>query len=447
MKSSRRNFLRGLGGTAVALPWMESIGMAAPVAGPAKRMAHFYVPIGVVRRGFFPGEQDQIIPKGNLGQVRTSIGEQNPNLIVKKLDALTPTMEPLEGMKDKVTLVTGMDRTFQFGTDVHAQCASCYMSSAEPYTIKGSAWPLDRTLDHLVADHVGRETPFKTLEFSCNPHQDNKESIYFDNVSWYGTGHLAPSIRDPRKMYERLFSTKEVNAYRDITDLVLEDANSMKRHLSYADGQKFSEYYESIRAIELQMNRLEAMRAELAQVDFDEPTDAYLPRGEFIRLMGDLMVVALQAGLTNVTTFMVGPERWDTPYMFDGLFDNPQSHHKMSHNQTTMIDSLLKVDKFHMEQYVYLLEKMDSIVEGDGSTLLDNTLFTYGSGLGDGSTHQYNDLPIIVGGGGDQVKSGQHINLPEGTPLANLWLTQAQMMGVPMERFADSTGLVTQLQA
>ncbi len=421
--------------------------MAAPVAGPAKRMAHFYVPIGVVRRGFFPGEQDQIIPKGNLGQVRTSIGEQNPNLIVKKLDALTPTMEPLEGMKDKVTLVTGMDRTFQFGTDVHAQCASCYMSSAEPYTIKGSAWPLDRTLDHLVADHVGRETPFKTLEFSCNPHQDNKESIYFDNVSWYGTGHLAPSIRDPRKMYERLFSTKEVNAYRDITDLVLEDANSMKRHLSYADGQKFSEYYESIRAIELQMNRLEAMRAELAQVDFDEPTDAYLPRGEFIRLMGDLMVVALQAGLTNVTTFMVGPERWDTPYMFDGLFDNPQSHHKMSHNQTTMIDSLLKVDKFHMEQYVYLLEKMDSIVEGDGSTLLDNTLFTYGSGLGDGSTHQYNDLPIIVGGGGDQVKSGQHINLPEGTPLANLWLTQAQMMGVPMERFADSTGLVTQLQA
>ncbi len=445
MKSSRRNFLRGLGGSALSLPWLESISLASSSASVAKRMAHFYVPIGVVRRGFFPGEADQIIPKGNLGNVMKSLGSQDPDLRVAALDDLTPTMQPLEGMKDKVTLITGMDRTFQTGTDVHAQCASCYMSSAEPYTIKGSAWPLDRTLDHVIADHVGMDTPFKTLEFSCNPHQDNKESIYFDNVSWYGTGHLAPSVRDPRKMYDRLFSTKEVNAYRDITGLVLEDANSMKRHLSYADGQKFSEYYDSIRAIELQMDRLEGMRAELAQVDFDEPTDAYLPRGEFIRLMGDLMVVALQAGLTNVTTFMVGPERWDTPYMFDGLFDAPRSHHQMSHNQTTMIEDLLRVDRFHMEQYVYLLEKMDSIVEADGSTLLDNTLFTYGSGLGDGSTHQYNDLPIIVGGGGDQVKSGRHINLPDGTPLANLWLTQAKMMGVPMDRFADSTGVVTQL--
>ena len=145
------------------------------------------------------------------------------------------------------------------------------------------------------------------------------------------------------------------------------------------------------------------------------------------------MVVALQAGLTNVTTFMVGPERWDTPYMFDGLFDKPKSHHQMSHNQTKMIDDLLQVDKFHMEQYAYLLERMDSIEEADGTTLLDNTLFTYGSGLGDGSTHQYNDLPIIVGGGGKQTKSGLHINLPEGTPLANLWLTQAGMVGAKMD--------------
>jgi hypothetical protein len=119
----------------------------------------------------------------------------------------------------------------------------------------------------------------------------------------------------------------------------------------------------------------------------------------------------------------------------------------MSHNQTKMIDDLLQVDKFHLEQYAYLLNRMNSIEEADGSTLLDNTLFTYGSGLGDGSTHQYNDLPIIVGGGGQQTKSGLHINLPEGTPLANLWLTQAEMIGAKMGRFADSTGKVTQLMA
>ena len=122
------------------------------------------------------------------------------------------------------------------------------------------------------------------------------------------------------------------------------------------------------------MDRLEKMKAELAKVDFEEPPEAYLPRGEYIRLMGDLMVVALQTGLTNVTTFMVGPERWDTPYKFEGLFDKPRSHHQMSHNQTKMIDDLLKVDRFHMEQYVYLLEKMDNIEESDGIKILSKLL-------------------------------------------------------------------------
>ena len=445
--TSRRGFLRSLSGAALALPWMESLGKQTLASGVAKRMAHFYVPIGVVRRGFFPGEANGTIPKGNLGNVARSLDKQDPNFKVRALDKLTPTMEPLAGLKSKVNLITGMDRTFQLGTDVHAQCASCYLSSAPPYTIEGTAWPLDRTLDHLVADKVGQKTPFSTLEFSCNSHKDNKESIYFDNISWYGTGHLAPSIRDPRKMYRRLFSTSEIEQNRDVTDLVLEDARSMKKELGYADGQKFGEYFESIRAIEKQMDRLEAMKSELAKVSFEEPPEAYLPRGDYIRLMGDLMVAALQSGLTNVATFMVGPERWDTPYLFDGIFDKPMSHHGMSHNQTKMINQLLKVDRFHMQQYVYLLKKMDRVMEADGSTLLDNTIFTYGSGLGDGSTHQFNDLPIIMAGGGKQVKSGQHINMPEGTPLANLWLTQARMMGVEMKRFADSTGEIGAIQA
>jgi hypothetical protein len=163
--------------------------------------------------------------------------------------------------------------------------------------------------------------------------------------------------------------------------------------------------------------------------------------------MGDLMVTGLQTGLTRVATFMVGPERWDTPYLFDGLFDKPRSHHEMSHDQTRMIDDLLKVDHFHMEQFAYLVKRMSQIEEGDGTTLLDNTLFTYGSGLGDGSTHQYNDLPIVMAGGGNRVKTGRHIHMAEGTPLANLWLTQAKLMGLPMTDFADSTGQVTDLLA
>ena len=442
MRTTRRRFLRGVGGTALGLPWLEGVAKARSVATSPLRMVQFYVPIGVVRRGFFPGESDHIIPKGNIGNVMKSLGEQDPNQSVKPLDVLTPTMQPLEALKDQISLITGMDRQFQNGTDVHAQCASCYLSSAKPFEVKDSAWPLARTLDHIVADHVGQQTPFKTLEFSCNNHTDNKESIYFDNISWFGTGHVAPSIRDPRKMYQRLFSTHEINCYKDVTSLVLNDARDLKRQLGQSDKQKLDEYFESIRAIELQLTRLENMKLDLTGIDFEEPTDAYLPRGAYIRLMGDLMVTALQAGLTNVATFMIGPERWDTPYMFDGLFDKPRSHHKMSHNQTTMIDDLLKVDQFHMEQYVYLIQRMMNIQDADGATLLDNTLFTFGSGLGDGSTHQYNDLPIIVAGGGNRTTRGMHFHMSEGTPLANLWLTQAKIMGVPLDSFADSTGVI-----
>jgi len=440
--TTRRRFLRGLGGSMLALPWLESMSPASPTMAQRLRMAHFYVPIGVVRRGFFPGEADHVIPKGNLGNVMKSLGKQDPSFSVRPLTDLTPTMQPLATLKHKVTLITGMDRTFQQGTDVHAQCASCYLSSAKPYTVKGTAWPLDRTLDHLVADELGTTTPFPTLEFSCNSHKDNKESIYFDNISWYGTGHLAPSIRDPRAMYRRLFSTAETDQFRDVTSLVLEDARTLQKQLATDDRQKLSEYFEAIRAIEKQMERLEAMKAELTTVSLDEPTDAYLPRGEYIRLMGELMIVALQSGLTNIATFMVGPERWDTPFLYESLFDKPRSHHQMSHNQTRQIDDLLQIDRFHMEQFAYLAQRMNQITEADGSTLLDNTLFTYGSGLGDGSTHQYNDLPIVVAGGGHRVKGGLHINMPEGTPLANLWLSQARVLGLSWADFADSTGMI-----
>ena len=440
--TTRRGFLRGIAGSSLALPWLESLVDAAPSRAIPLRMAHFYVPIGVVRRGFFPGEADHVIPKGNLGNKMSSLGRQDPDFAVRPLASLTPTMQPLEASKAKVTLITGMDRTFQQGTDVHAQCASCYLSSAKPYTIEGTAWPLDRTLDHLVADEIGKTTPFPTLEFSCNSHKDNRESIYFDNISWYGTGHVAPSIRDPRAMYRRLFSRSESDRCREVTSLVLEDARDLSRQLAAGDRHKLGEYLEAIRSIERKTERLEAMKAELSAVSLEEPPDAYLPRGEYIRLMGDLMVVALQSGLTNVATFMVGPERWDTPFLYESLFDKPRSHHQMSHNQTEVIDELLKLDRFHMEQFAYLTERMDAILEADGKTLLDNTLFTYGSGLGDGATHQYNDLPIIVAGGGQRVQTGLHINMPEGTPLANLWLTQGQLLGLPVNQFADSTGIV-----
>lgn len=444
---SRRSFLRGAGGAALALPTLESLSLKAAAAKPAQRLAFMYVPIGVVRRDFFPGEQDFKVAKYQGTETARWKGPEYARGY-RRLE-LTPTLKVLREVTDKFTLITGLDRTFQNGTDVHAQCASCYLSSAAPFSIKRSAWPLDRTLDHIVADQIGAKTPFRTLELSCNSHKDNLESIYFDNISWYGTGHVAPSIRDPRKAYRRLFSTKDIENFRNITDLVLEDAHSLTRELGYTDRQKFNEYFDSIRTIEEQMDKLEQMKSELERVPLAEPTAAHLPRSQYIRVMGDLLIAAFQTGLTNVATMMIGPERWNTPFMFDGFFDKPMSHHKMSHNQKTFIDELAMIDRFYLEQFAYLLGKMDAIKEADGSSLLDNTIFTYGSGLGDGATHQYEKLPIIVAGkGGGKIKSeARHLVAPKGTPLANLWLTQARLMGVERERFADSTGEIKSLLA
>ena len=442
--TTRRSLLRGAAGATVALPWLESLAKA-DASQPPRRLAIFYVPIGVVRRGFFPREENAPIPGFRITQAGISRDFELP-LGVRRLEQLTPTQQPLEQVKDKVTLITGMDRRFKPGTDVHAQCASCFLSSAAISDTLDSVYPLNRTLDHVVADHVGDSTPFRTLELSCNSHQDNKESIYFDNISWYKTGHVAPTLRDPRIVYRRLFGTQEHQAFRNVTDLVLEDARFMQRRLGATDRQKFIEYFDGIRTIEQQMDRLEKMKSKLAKVPLKEPADAHLPRGAYIRLMGDLMIAALQTGLTHVATLMIGPERWNTPFLYESLSDKPLSHHGMSHDQKDYLKELLQIDRFHMEQFAYLVERMDGIQESDGTSLLDNTIFTYGSGLGDGARHQCTELPIIVAGsGGGMLRTGQHLHCAKGTPLANLWLTHARIMGQKLKQFADSTAVVQEL--
>jgi hypothetical protein len=454
-KPNRRQFMRtikGAAGASLTLPLFESLAGAATTKSvpkpdkPPVRMAIYYVPMGVIRRGFFPGESETEIPK--FVSEPKAISKIEHVVGIRKLQTLTSTQKPLANVMDKVTFVSGLNRTYRHGSDVHAQCASCFLSSVTGETVASSIYPLDRTFDHVVGDSIGDETPFRTFELSCNSHKDNKESIYFDNISWYGTGHVAPSIRDPRQVYDRLFGTKRMTLQRDITDLVLQDARSLQRKLGRVDREKFAEYFDGIRSIERQMDKLSKLKNNLTVEGINVPggTDSLMPRGEYIRLMGDLMIAAFQAGLTNVATMMIGPERWNTPYMFEGLFDNPVSHHTMSHNQKRFIGELLKIDKFYMEQYAYMIERMSAIVEFDGSTLLDNMIFTYGSGLGDGATHQYTDLPIIVaGGGGGRLQQGIHLHCAAGTPLANLWLTQARALGVKGDRFADSLQVETDL--
>lgn len=446
---SRRRFLLGTSGSMMSLPWLASYpnhcrGAESDLTTPAQRIAFFYLPNGITRRGFFPGESDRPIPQfAGQNNVWRFEGKQVPPGVHPL--TLSPTLASLHAMREKIALVTGLDRTFQHGTDSHAQAASCFLTSVAPFEVQNSAYPLARTLDHIAADSIGDTTPYSTLELSCNDHKNNIESIYFDNMSWYGTGHVAPSMRNPRKVYDRLFGTRSEASSRNITDLALENAKRLRNRLNSGDQQKFSEYFEAVRTIETRMDKIESMKLALAAERIERPEE-HLPRNEYIQLMGDLLVTALQTGITNVATLMVGPERWTTPTNWEGILDKPHSHHAMTHNPQEHVENLLKLDYYHVSVFANLIARMDQIEEANGTTLLDNTIFTLGAGMGDGTTHQYNDLPLVVaGGGGGTLQLGKHIHCKPGTPLANLWLTQLKCLGIDRQQYADSTGTMSEI--
>lgn len=451
MKITRRHFLRA-NGAVLSLPFLHSLAGAAnnpEKTRPNKKMVIIYIPNGIVRRCFFPGEEEGELP-GFIGgfnadkvknQRRT---ENKPGIYPLEL---TSTMEPLKDLTEDVTLVTGLDRTFKNGQDVHAQGASCYLTSLSPQQAQeqGIRHPNGRSLDQVIGDHVGNSTVFNTLEISCNGFKAGKESIHFDNISWYGPDRIAPSIREPQKLYDRLFLADSYRKHvTDVTDLVLADARDLSKKLGREDKQTLAEFMDMIRNIEIRIRKLQNL---IASADINIPKNEVIPRGEYIRLQADLMLLALQMGITNVCTFMIGPERWDATLMYEGVFDKPVQHHNMTHNQKGKgYLELQKIDIFHMQQYAYILSRMKEIKEADGSSLLDNSLVTYGAGLGDGATHQYFDLPMIVAGKGQgQVKQGRFIQCKSGTLNSNLWLSLAQLMGLEIDEFADSNGVISDL--
>ena len=452
MTLSRRQFLLA-NGAALALPTLPSMAdrksSQRKADKPAKKLVIMYVPNGVVRRAFFPGEEEAALP-GFIGGFNADKTKQQRRFKHKPgiydLE-LTPSLKPLAGYTKDVTLITGLDRTFKNGQDVHAQGASCYLTSLSPAQAaeKKIRHPNGRTLDHVIGDAVGGSTIFKTIEISCNGFRAPKEPVEFDNISWYGPGKVAPSIRDPKKLYDRLFLRDSYRKHiAEVTDLVRADAKSLSKRLGRDDKKTLDEYLTMLRNIEI---RIAKQRKIIAEAGPKIPKNKVLPRGEYIRLNADLMMLAFQSGITHISTFMVGPERWDATLMYEGVFDKPVQHHNMTHNQKgNGWKGVAKIDKFHVEQFVYLVKRMKAIKEADGSSMLDNSLVTYGAGLGDGATHQYYDLPMIVAGKAQgQIKQGRFIKMKSGTLNSNLWLTVAKLMGVEIDSYADSTGVISDL--
>ena len=452
MDFNRRGFLKTQG-SVLLLPLLPSLAhgfsRSYQADGPSKKLLIMYIPNGIVRRGFFPGEEQSELPKfvGGFNADKTKSDLRVKNVPGEYPLELTSTMQPLKDHSDDITLITGLERSYKNGQDVHAQGASCYLTSLSPGQAEegGFRHPNGRSLDQVIGDATGHSTIYNTLEVSCNGFRAPKEPIEFDNISWFGPDRMAPSIREPQKLYDRLFLR---DSYREhignITDLVLADARSLSKKLAVKDRHTLEEFMTMIRDIEL---RIEKMDQLLADVDIEIPKTKVLPRGEYIRLQADLVLLAFQMGITNVSTFMIGPERWDATLMYEGVFDKPVQHHNMTHNQKGEgYKEVQKIDVFHMEQYAYVIQRMKEIKEVDGSTMLDNSIVAYGAGLGDGSTHQYYDLPMIVAGRSqNQMKQGRFLKLKSGTLNSNLWLSFAQLMGLEMDSYADSSGVISEL--
>ena len=452
MEFNRRDFLKAQGAV-MMLPFLPSLaGGVSPAiksASPSKKLLIMYIPNGIVRRCFFPGEEQAELPAfiGGFNADKTKQDLRVANISGIYPLELTSTLQPLKDHTDDITLITGLERTYKNGQDVHAQGASCYLTSLSPVQAEeqGIRHPNGRSLDQVIGDAVGYSTIHNTLEVSCNGFRAPKEPVEFDNISWFGPGRFAPSIREPQKLYDRLFLR---DSYRehvyDVTDLMLADAQSLSKKLGRRDRRAFDEFMSMIRDIEL---RIEKMDKLLADVDIERPKTELLPRGEYIRLQADLVLLAFQMGITNVSTFMIGPERWDATLMYEGVFDKPVQHHNMTHNQKGEgYKEVQKIDIFHMQQYAYVIQRMKEIKEADGSTMLDNSIVAYGAGLGDGSTHQYYDLPMIVAGRAqNQMKQGRFLKVKSGTLNSNLWLSFAQMMGLEIDSYADSTGTISEL--
>ena len=411
--TSRRHFLRSAGIT-LGLPIFESLSKAAPAAQP-KRFAFIYTPNGYYQKALLPAK----IING-----------------FAPLE-LTRTLEPLGRVKDEVTLITGLDRQFVPGTGVHAQCGSCWLSSSPPQESLDGGFPTNITLDQLIARQIGQDTVLPSLELSTNDFADNKETKYYECISWYGPGYAANTEKNPRAVFQRLFGQSKGGPTKSILDALLGDARSLQKRLGSDDKTKLNEYLESVRATEQRIQRSEAAAKRMGKPPLPEPQGIPEKRGDYLRLMADLFVHAFQNDLTRVATLMIDPERWDSPRMYHDLFDKPQNHHVLTHTKgDDAKDKLAQIDRFHMEFFAHVVERLKA------TQLLDSTTLIMGSGISDGDKHNYADLEVLMAGGG--WRRG-HFHYEGQHPLADLWLTMAKSAGVKQERFADSTGALNEL--
>jgi hypothetical protein len=432
---TRRAVLRGAG-VSIALPFLESWLPAAAPSQPAPplRVAFLYAPNGK--------HMPDWTPKDTGGMAD-----------------LPPTLLPLTAMKNQVTILSGLAQrnanSNGEGPGDHARAMATFLTGCRPHKTSGADVHVGVSIDQVIAAAVGRRTRLPSLELGCEGGKaggtcDNGYSCaYQTNLSWRTASSPMPKETDPRIVFERLFGdrlrpesdavrSRRERERRSILDFVAEDARHLSDGLGGADRRKVDEYLTSLREVERRLQQSQPA-ISIGQERLVRPAGVPENFEKHARLLADLVVLAFQADLTRVASFVLGNDGSKRSYREVGV---PEGHHDVSHhgNDSARHEKLRRVNRLHVGQLAYLMGRLKAIPQGAG-TLLDHCLIVYGSGISDGDRHNHDDLPILLAGGGGKIhKGGRHVRYSDGTPLCNLYLALLDGMGVPAARFGDSTG-------
>jgi hypothetical protein len=428
----RRDVLRGLGAV-LALPWMESLAVAAgPAASkPPVRMSFWYVPNGVHLPTWFPERDGTLVD-------------------------LPETLRPLAFARGHLNTFKGLTHnTAMTNGDTegcgHGQGAASFLTGAQAFKSQ-DAVKVGVSADQLYAAHVGSATRVPSLELGCeSPRSGNAfgySGVYKTHISWRSATSPAPYEINPRAVFDRLFADSSTAAgrsavaekdfyRRSILDQVLGDARRVRDSVSAADRRKLDQYLTSVREVERRIQAPPAP-AELPPGAPGRPEGIPEDFDEHLRMMCDLTVLAFQTDSTRSQSFMVTKEATDRNYPWLGFTDG---HHELSHHggDEEKNRKLREIDRYHISMLAYMCEKMMGVTEADGSSLLDNSLILFGSGISDGDRHDHVDLPVVLVGKGGGLIGGRHHECRAETPMSNLLLTMLLQAGVPVDRFGDST--------
>jgi hypothetical protein len=369
-------------------------------------------------------------------------------------------LKPLDSLKSKFNILTGLTadkaRSNGDGPGDHARALASFLTGCQPRKTDGTNIRAGVSVDQVAAAQLADRTRLPSLEIGCEQGamagncDSGYSCVYSSAMAWRSATQPLPKEVDPKVVFERMFSNEPdaIRVQRDrkrrsILDFVREDSKSLSGKLGSNDVRKLDEYFSSVRDIESRIERAEKM-PPVKRPEYPAPTGVPKDYTEHLKLMSDLMVLAFQADVTRVCTFVFANEGSNRGY---GLIGVPEGHHDLSHhgNDQAKKDKIRQINTFHVQQLAYLLERLNSITEGDG-TLLDHSMIAYGSGNSDGNRHNHDDLPILLAGSGcGTIATGRHIRYPKETPLNNLWLAMLERIECRIDKLGDSTGVLSGL--